>query len=358
MCCSWLRALAVGMTNPLVTYLELETVSPGLLHWLREWHAPPDFDKTVPNSLFNTALIASTILGHSDVVHLLLQKGAVNVNAKYDEMGYTALHIAAVLDRVAIAELLTRFGADVNAKEESLGLTALHIAALEGHLAIAELLERAGADLHAKTAEAECTPLHLATVRGNVAMARSLTGLGADVNANDKDGNTPFHIATLAQQMDMVEWFGSNGADLNAKNAEGQTPIAIAVDSDRMDMVKSIWNAAYSKLEDLGKDANNPILSLLKEAFAGGGPHLGATVLKYIAPLNFEELKLPNEGRVAGIERKHINDQYEYLHKYVKMLEKAKEQQLQSSTKRKLLKPLHSAGFPGKRAKKPDRGRP
>merc|ERR1719233_2119184 len=146
--------------------------------------------------------------------------------------------------------------------------------------------------------------------------------------------------------MDMVEWFGSNGADLNAKNARGQTAIAIALDSDRMDMVKSIWDAAYSKLEDLEKDTNSPVFSLLKEALAGNESHLAATVFKYFRPPKFEDLNLANEDRVSGIERKYVNETYDDLHEYVKTLEKAKKQQLEGSTKPKLQEPLHSDGPP------------
>jgi len=182
--------------------------------------------------------------------------------------------------------------------------------------------------------------------RGRVAMAELLTRLGADVNAKDGRGETPLHVAARAGQMDLGEWLVRNGADLNAKNAEGQTPIATALECDRMDMVKSIWNAAFSKLEDLEKDTGTPVLSLLKEAFTGEEPHLGATVLEYIYPLNFEDLKLANADRVSEIEHKYVNDNYEDLVKYVKMLEKTKEQQSQHDFKRKIQEPLRSGGSP------------
>merc|ERR1711962_1471148 len=97
-------------------------------------------------------------------------------------------------------------------------------------------------------------------------MVELLRRFGADVNANADDGRTPLHFATMAQQMDMVEWLANNGADGNAK--------AIALKDDRMDMVKTMWNAAYSKLEDLEKDTKGPILSKLKEVFAGKELHI------------------------------------------------------------------------------------
>merc|ERR550534_1174578 len=133
----------------------------------------------------------------------------------------------------------------------------------------------AQADVKAEMDITRWTSLHRATESGHLAVAKLLTRLGADVNANDNLGDTPLHIAASVGQMDLGEWLVRNGADLNAKNAAGQTPIATALERDRIDMVKSIWNAAYSKLEGLEMDTSSPVLSLLKEAFTGKEPHLG-----------------------------------------------------------------------------------
>merc|ERR550534_2886774 len=223
-----------------MNYLDLQAVSPGFLEWLRKWRNPT-------NSVLNKVLIMSVKLGHSNVLQLLLQKEAVDVNAK------------------------------------------------------------------------------------------SVSGL------------TPLHLATMAQQMDMVEWLANNGADGNAKAANTVTPIAIALKDDRMDMVKTMWNAAYSKLEDLEKDTEGPILSKLKEVFAGKELHIADTVFQFIRPKNFEDLMLGNEDRDSAIEL--FKSYYDDLQKYVKMLGKVK-QQLQRGTKRKLLKPLPASETPAKVAKK------
>merc|ERR550534_416295 len=205
-----------------MNYLDLQAVPPGFLEWLREWRNPT-------NSALNEVLIMSVKLGHLNVLQLLLQKEAVDVNAKSEEFGWTALHFAATRDHVAMAELLRMFG--------------------------------------------------------------------AHVNVEDGRGNTPLHIATMTQQMDMVEWLANNGADGNAKAADTLTPIAVALKDGRMDMVKTIWNAAYSKLEDLEKDTKSPILSKLQEVFAGKEVHIADTIFEFIRPVNFEDLKLASEER-------------------------------------------------------------
>ena len=240
------------------------------------------------------------------------------MNAKLEGPGWTALHWAAWYQQVAMAELLVVSGADVNAKLEEFGWTALHFAAMHDHVAMAELL----------------------------------TMFGADVNAKSVSGRTPLHVATMAQQMDMVEWLANNGADGNAKAANTLTPIAIALKDGRMDMVKTMWNAAYSKLEDLEKDTSSPVLSKLKEVFAGKELHIADTVFKFIRPINFEDLKLTNEGGDSLIDL--FKSHYDDLQKYVTMLEKAKEQQLQRRSKRKLLKPLRTSEPPTKVAEKSD----
>merc|ERR550534_3663826 len=265
------------MTDPLMNYLDLQAVSPGFLEWLREWRNPT-------NSALNEVLIMSVKLGHSNVLQVLLQKEAVDVNAKSGEFGWTALHFAAVYNQLAMAELLVVSGADVNAKSVS--------------------------------------------------------------------GRTPLHFATMAQQMDMVEWLANNGADGNAKDANARTPIALALKDGGMDMVKTMWIAAYSKLENLEKDTSSPVLSKLKEVFAGKEAHIADTIFEFIRPVNFEDLKFANEERDSAIEL--FKSHYDHLHKYVKMLGKAKAQQLQRGAKRKLLTPLRTSDPSAKVAKKSD----
>ena len=332
MFCSLWGALVMGMTNRWVAYLELQAVPPGLLD-------QSNFDETVPDSVLNSALIMSATWGHWDVVQLLLEKGAVDVNTRL--AGVTALHVATLNEGVATVELLLSCRADVNAQVEQTGWTALHIAVMFGDRVMAELLTRFGADVNGKEKGTGWTALHFAVQRGRVALTGLLTRLGADVNATDENGITPLHVATGARRMDMVEWLLRSGANVNAKSANGPTPMAMAFKFNRMDMVKSMWNAEYSKLEDLEKDTNSPVLSKLKEAFAGKGHHLAATIFKYIRPVNFEDVQVANDDGNSAIEL--FKQHYDGLHKYVKMLRKAKEQQLRRRARGKLLEPSDAA---------------
>jgi hypothetical protein len=88
-----------------------------------------------------TPLIAASISGNPDAVHLLLDRGA-NVNGKM-KRGQTALTVAAYKGNREVVTLLLIKGADVNANWE--GCTSLGAAKQKGHTEIAEILSKYGA---------------------------------------------------------------------------------------------------------------------------------------------------------------------------------------------------------------------
>ena len=94
-----------------------------------------------------TPLMVASKNGHTEIVQLLLEKGAY-VNAK-DNYGETALMLAAANGRTEIVQLLLEKGADVNAKNEY-GRTALMYALGNYRTEIIQLLLEKGADVNAK----------------------------------------------------------------------------------------------------------------------------------------------------------------------------------------------------------------
>jgi ankyrin repeat protein len=173
-----------------------------------------------------TALMAASLNGQTDVVRALLRKGA-NVNAK-DNSGQTAL-LSASFGHLDIVRALLEKGADVNAKGNS-GQTAL-LSASFGHLDIVRALLEKGADVNAKSDDTIGTALAGASFGGHLDIVRALLDKGADVNARgNMDGRTALMAASEQGHLDVVQALLENGADVNAKSNDGAIALSLAKD--------------------------------------------------------------------------------------------------------------------------------
>jgi len=87
-------------------------------------------------------------------------------------------------------------GADVNA-ENNMGRTALHLAAQAGRADNVAVLIEHGAQLDAKEKGAGRTPMHYAAENAHTDVVRLLIDKGADINALDYLAHTPLYWATV-----------------------------------------------------------------------------------------------------------------------------------------------------------------
>ena len=241
------------------------------------------------------------------------------------------LHIAAEFGYGnALGLLLRESGVDVNAKDER-GYTALHIAACHGRMAAAQMLvTQFAADVDVKSEEGE-TPLHVAIRNQHTDIVKWLVSKGADVNAKTKEGQTALHLAVAAfEEANVTKWLTSMGADVFAKNKNGEVPFEIGLKEQRMDAVKWLWTAAYSKLKDLEKETNSPVLATLKQWFITKESNLANIVLAYVRPATFGDLKFGNENTDSEI--KLLTTLFEDLSMHVKMLEEEKKRLKEEGT--------------------------
>lgn len=78
-------------------------------------------------------------------------KQVTDINAKDEEHGITALHLAVRARQKKIIELLISKGADINAKDDLFGYTPFHWTVLAGCKDLIVLLLSEGSDINAKT---------------------------------------------------------------------------------------------------------------------------------------------------------------------------------------------------------------
>lgn len=129
-----------------------------------------------------------------------------NVNVK-DEIGYTALHIAAENKNFEMCELLLTNGANVNAKNKS-GNTALHLAVLNRQLSICDLLIIHKIDVNLED-RGGVTALHMAASNGDLDICKMLIAAGADRNIEDNEGNTALTLAARYKRVDVSDFLSS-----------------------------------------------------------------------------------------------------------------------------------------------------
>jgi ankyrin repeat protein len=163
--------------------------------------------------------------------------------AALDAAGADARLIRAVRSKDATTvRALIKQRVDVNAPQGD-GATALHWAAHVDDLTIADLLIRAGARA-AVANDNGFTPLHLACTNRNGAMVERLLTAGADANAASLNGETVLMTCARAGEPRAVKALLVKGARVNAKeNAHSQTALMWAAAQRHPDVTELLIEA-------------------------------------------------------------------------------------------------------------------
>ena len=206
----------------------------------------------------------------------------INVNAE-DSLGETALHICAEHGHTDVMRVLLERGANCTART-SCGWTPLHLAAScpcstghKGHVEAVQLLLAQSPQvindlLHAATNDGR-TALHIASLYGFTNVVRILLQKGANPSAADQDGITPFGVAIQSHTNDCIQAYldhyneynyccpgkskSNNKSNNNqvmadfdpthemhwaADDQDGYTPLHLALQERRLDEVR-LWLA-------------------------------------------------------------------------------------------------------------------
>lgn len=131
----------------------------------------------------------------ANIVRMLTGDGVPAVSpSALDQMGQSAMTVAAYWDRANIVRLLTKHGGDVNICDEHIKTTALIQTAINDRLETAAVLLELGADPDRQNRYGH-TALHYAVSGKSEKMARLLLDGGADPFVADEDGTTAFYLA-------------------------------------------------------------------------------------------------------------------------------------------------------------------
>ncbi|CAM9872799.1 unnamed protein product [Ectocarpus fasciculatus] len=169
-----------------------------------------------------TPLMAAAYQGHSQVVGILLNKGADF--SIVDKWGDTALITSALYGHVAVTRMLVNAGADLETAGLRGGWTPLMAAAYKGHSQVVGILLNKGADFSVVDKWGD-TALITSARWGHVAVTRMLVNAGADLETADQQGWTPLVIAACEGRSKVVGILLNKGADVSVVGKQGSTAL-------------------------------------------------------------------------------------------------------------------------------------
>ncbi|KAJ5210754.1 hypothetical protein N7491_010563 [Penicillium cf. griseofulvum] len=180
-----------------------------------------------------TALHAALLSGHRDIVSILLENGA-DVNSKSRKSG-SALYIASTYNYPDVVLALLERGADINYSEGLFG-TALDGACREGHHEVVKILLENGADVNSKGGSFGTT-LYIASSHNQPDIVLGLIERGADINYTHELFGTALHGACYRGHREVVKILLENGADVNSQGGSFGTTLYIASTQNYPDIV-------------------------------------------------------------------------------------------------------------------------
>ncbi len=205
--------LRPGLRAPTAIYFRLTE------HELKNYRQAPELARE---------LIEACSHGKLQTVRELLEKGGYENTMSG---GYSLLYFALQGKHTEVLRLLLERGADPNLTDDKSGRrNALHFAGELGTPEIARILLDHGADALAKTRATQKTPLHIAIEHKQFEIAKLLLEKGGDLNALDANGWTMLHAAVFKSSgldIETIKFLLENGANVNARDKEGRTPLKL-----------------------------------------------------------------------------------------------------------------------------------
>ena len=146
--------------------------------------------------------------GDIEAAKMFISEG-ININA-CDKEGQSALMRASLFGHTEMVKLLLDKGADIKIRSKETQSTALMEAVGGNHADVIQLLAQKGADVNERDV-LNRTPLHVASMWDFVEVADVLIKLGAKTDALDMNDQTPMMVAEQNGNTKMVEFLKSAG---------------------------------------------------------------------------------------------------------------------------------------------------
>ena len=207
-------------------------------------------DNGVSNSWSQPAISAAAKNGHTDIVQLLIDRGA-DIN-KRDIFGKNSMYYATENGKVHTVQVLMNLGADL----------PLAHAASKGQNGVIQTLLAAGAKPNMRDSDGH-TALNHAAWMGRLGMVSILLQNGANPNERNQNGNTPLHLCQRYNVKEVAKQLIDAGADVDAKNIHGFTPLYNAVKRNEIDLVKILLDNGADK--NISDDSGTTPLSLARK---------------------------------------------------------------------------------------------
>lgn len=241
--------------------------------------------------------------GDAKSVQKLLATAAGDLGYSYDAedgFGRSPLHEAVEFGhKKVVEEILAWQGSSqlVSAPDE-LGWTALHWAALKGSEDIARRLLDAKAKVDAKENEFGCEPLQWAARRGHLQLIRLLLKHGAVASHQDRENRTAAQWAHLTNHLSAFALL--EGVELRSEDEEAideaynMSRLHAAVAKNNISEMKRILRSSEAKdmLMKVDKWGRTPLITAIQASHKGTGPGSEKLVMQFIRLMKV----LPLEG--------------------------------------------------------------
>ncbi|ULT95578.1 hypothetical protein L3Y34_004351 [Caenorhabditis briggsae] len=172
--------------------------------------------------------------GYLEMMRLLYEHGAAITQVNEDEE--TPLHRASHSGQTIAVKQLVEWDKRLLLMKDEMGNSALHLAAKHGHDATTAVLLLAGADKEAKNSF-QLTPLQVAVDSGQLGTCQTLVGKGAEIE-NQSDAKTVLHTAAYYGHDTIARFLIQQGATVDRRDDKGKTALDVACENGRKEVAR------------------------------------------------------------------------------------------------------------------------